>query len=97
MVFYVIIILKNYFAINENEKKFITEKKQIKKQINESRVKTSIVEINRLSESLNQRKVAKDIIKNFPEVNFVGKTNKGNLVFENKNKQLKVSPSGKIL
>ena len=90
-------ILKNYFAINENEKKFITEKKQIKKQINESRVKTSIVEINRLSESLNQRKVAKDIIKNFPEVNFVGKTNKGNLVFENKNKQLKVSPSGQIL
>ena len=90
-------ILKNYFAINENEKKFITEKKQIKKQINESRVKTSIVEINRLSESLNQRKVARDIVKNFPEINFVGKTNKGNLVFENKNKQLKVSPSGKIL
>jgi hypothetical protein len=90
-------ILKNYFAINENEKKFITEKKQVKKQINENRVKSSIVEINRLSESLNQRKVAKDIVKNFPEINFVGKTNKGNLVFENKNKQLKVSPSGKIL
>jgi hypothetical protein len=27
----------------------------------------------------------------------VGKTNKGNLVFENKNKQLKVSPQGNIL
>jgi hypothetical protein len=90
-------ILKNYFSINENEKKFITEKKQVKKQINENRVKSSIVEINRLSESSNQRKVARDIVKNFPEINFVGKTNKGNLVFENKNKQLKVSPSGKIL
>ena len=36
-------------------------------------------------------------MKNFPEINFVGKTNKGNLVFENKNQQLKVTPNGQIL
>jgi hypothetical protein len=41
--------------------------------------------------------VSKKIVNNFPFVTFVGKTNKGNLVFENKNKQLKVSPNGNIL
>ena len=40
---------------------------------------------------------AKKIVNNFPYITFVGKTNKGNLVFENKNKQLKVSPKGNIL
>jgi hypothetical protein len=43
------------------------------------------------------KNLGKDIVKNFPQVNFVGKTNRGNLVFENKNKQLKVSPNGQIL
>jgi hypothetical protein len=59
--------------------------------------RNSVREINRLSESVEQRQTAKDIVKNFPQINFVGKTNKGNLVFENKNKQLKVSPNGQIL
>ena len=54
-------------------------------------------EIIRLSESLKQKNVAEKVINSFPEVTFVGKTNKGNLVFENKNKQLKVTPNGQIL
>ena len=41
--------------------------------------------------------IAEKVINSFPEVTFVGKTNKGNLVFESKSKQLKVSPNGQIL
>jgi len=90
-------ILKGYFVINENEHKFISEKKENKKTQLKNKVQNSFNEINRLSESKNQKQVAKEILKNFPQINFVGKTNKGNLVFENNNKQLKVSPNGQIL
>ena len=90
-------ILKGYFVINENEQKFISDKKENKKTQLKNKVQNYVNEINRLSESKNQKQVAKEILKNFPQINFVGKTNKGNLVFENNNKQLKVSPNGQIL
>ena len=90
-------ILEKYFVINENEKKFIKEKKVVNKKVNENKLKYYGKEIKRLSESVKQTKVSYEIMKNFPEINFVGKTNKGNLVFENKNQQLKVTPNGQIL
>lgn len=90
-------LLQKYFSVNENEKKFIVEKKEMKKQFLKEKVKNVKGEIQRLSESTNQTKTSLDIIKNFPEITFVGKTNKGNLVFENNNKQLKVNRSGNIL
>lgn len=90
-------LLKKYFSVNENEKKFIVEKKEEKKKVLKEKVRDSKKEIVRLSESTKQTETALEIIKNFPGVNFVGKTNKGNLVFENKNKQLKVNRSGNIL
>jgi hypothetical protein len=90
-------VLSKYFTITESEKKFVENKKQIKKSINEDKKKKDLKEIIRLSESLKQKKVAEKVINSFPEVTFVGKTNKGNLVFESKSKQLKVSPNGQIL
>jgi len=90
-------VLSKYFTITENEKKFIENKKKVKKTIVENKKKNDLKEIIRLSESLKQKKVAEKVINSFPEVTFVGKTNKGNLVFESKNKQLKVSPNGQIL
>jgi hypothetical protein len=90
-------VLSKYFTITESEKRFVENKKQIKKSINEDKKKKDLKEIIRLSESLKQKKVAEKVINSFPEVTFVGKTNKGNLVFESKNKQLKVSPNGQIL
>ena len=90
-------VLKKYVVVNENEKKFISEKKENSKVITEEKKKRYFSEIQRLSESDSQSKIAKKIVENFPNISFVGKTNKGNLVFENKNKQLKVSPKGNIL
>jgi hypothetical protein len=90
-------VLSKYFVITENEKKFVANKKQIKKTVVENKKKNDLKEIIRLSESLKQKKVAEKVINSFPEVTFVGKTNKGNLVFESKSKQLKISPNGQIL
>jgi len=90
-------VLSKYFMISESEKKFVENKKKVKKNIVENKKKSDLKEIIRLSESLKQKNVAEKVINSFPEVTFVGKTNKGNLVFENKNKQLKVTPNGQIL
>jgi hypothetical protein len=90
-------VLKSYVVINENEKKFIKEKKKEQQVISESRKVRYSKEIERLSLTEAQAEISKKIVNNFPFITFVGKTNKGNLVFENKNKQLKVSPQGNIL
>lgn len=90
-------VLKGYVLVNENEKKFLKEKKNNKKVIEESRKVRYSKEINRLSLSEEQKEISNRIVENFPFITFVGKTNKGNLVFENNNKQLKVSPQGNIL
>ena len=90
-------VLSKYFVINENEKKFHQAKKQNKKLVIEQKKKTDKNQIARLSETVKQKKVATDVINSFPDMKFVGKTNKGNLVFEHNNKQLKVSPKGELL
>ena len=90
-------VLKGYVVINENEKKFVKEKNKEQKVISESKKVKYNREIERLSLTESQAEVSKKIVNNFPFVTFVGKTNKGNLIFENKNKQLKVSPKGNIL
>jgi len=90
-------ILKKYVVVNENEKKFVKEKKKEQKVISESRKAKYTKEIERLSLTESQSEISKKIVNNFPFITFVGKTNKGNLVFENNNKQLKVSPQGNIL
>ena len=90
-------ILKRYVVVNENEKKFVEEKKKEQKVISESRKVKYTKEIERLSLTESQSEISKKIVNNFPFITFVGKTNKGNLVFENNNKQLKVSPQGNIL
>jgi hypothetical protein len=90
-------VLKGYVVINENEKKFVKEKKKEQQVISESKKVRYSKEIERLSLTEAQSEISKKIVNNFPFITFVGKTNKGNLVFENKDKQLKVSPQGNIL
>jgi hypothetical protein len=90
-------VLKGYVLINENEKKFLKDKKKTQNTISESRKVRYSKEIERLSLTEKQKEISNRIVENFPFITFVGKTNKGNLVFENNNKQLKVSPKGNIL
>ena len=90
-------VIDNIEQTEKLEESIIFESKSKIKTELKDKFRNSVKEINRLSESVEQRQTAKDIVKNFPQINFVGKTNKGNLVFENKDKQLKVSPNGQIL
>lgn len=90
-------VLSKYFVVTESEKKLQEQKKQNKQLVLEQKRKTDKNQIAKLSETVKQKKVATDVINSFPEMKFVGKTNKGNLVFEHNNKQLKVSPKGELL
>jgi len=90
-------ILSKYFVISENERKFAKEKEAKKKLFLEQKSQVDKVKIKKLSKTRKQQVVAESVIDSFPEIKFVGKTNKGNLIFEHNNKQLKVSPNGDLL
>lgn len=53
--------------------------------------------IQRLSESYAQENLSKKLIKKYPEAKFLGKTNKGNLVFEIKSEKFFITQGGDIL
>lgn len=57
----------------------------------------NINKIERLSESYAQEKLSKKLIKKYPEAKFLGKTNKGNLVFEIKSEKFFITQGGDIL
>jgi hypothetical protein len=79
-------VLSKYFKISESEKKIIKEK-----------TSNTLSEIKRLSETKKQKEVSEKIYSKVPTIKLIGKTNKKNLVFEHKNKQIKVSPEGRVL
>lgn len=54
-------------------------------------------EIIRLSESKQQRQIAKSFSKRNPQFKLIGRTNKKSLVFEHKNKKVKITLTGRIL
>jgi hypothetical protein len=90
-------VLSKYFEITENEKKIdniILEERQKEKG---TKSKMMSEKVGKLSTSLEQELAGKKFLEENTEYVFVGRTNKNNLVFESKNKQIKVSPEGIIL
>jgi hypothetical protein len=75
-------ILKKYFVINENKKK---------------QKKNKYAQIFEMSVTKVQANVAKNLMEVAPNVKFVGRTDRKNLVFENGGQQIKITPSGNIL
>ena len=90
-------VLIGYFNISEGEKKF--NNKIGKTRLEQKKIQKSKrnLEIKRLSESLDQEIASRKFLSENKSASFVGKTNKKNLIFENKNKQTKITPNGKII
>ena len=86
-------VLRKYFSINENEKKQIRLKQA---QILENK-KNTVNKVNMISETVSQEIMANKLVSKYPQAKLIGKTKNKNLVFEIKNKQIKVSPNGQIL
>lgn len=90
-------VLSKYFVITENEKKQV-EEKQTRKYLVEKAERILIrKEIRRLCETVEQELTANTLIKKSKNIKFLGKTNKNNLIFENKGEQIKISTKGEIL
>lgn len=78
-------VLEKYFLVSESEKKTNTKKK------NKS---MSVVS---LTESIEQKTAVEFMISESNELKFLGKTNKGNLIFEHQGNQIKVTTEGEVL
>lgn len=87
-------VISKYFEISKKEilesRKRTSEKKNRKIAENKNQMK----EVVRLTESVEQELAAKKFLEENVSAKIVGKTNKKNLVFENKGKQVKISPEG---
>jgi hypothetical protein len=90
-------VLEKYFVVTEGEKK-ISESKKIKKFLSEKIKNVSVIkEIKKMSGTIEQELTSEFLVKENNNIKFLGKTNKGNLVFEADGKQLKVSSKGELL
>ena len=90
-------VISKYFEITKKE---ILEnrEKQAQKTIQKiSEVKRQMKEVVKLTESIEQELASKKFLEENKEAKIVGKTNKKNLVFENKGKQVKISPEGLLV
>jgi hypothetical protein len=90
-------VLSKYFVVSELEENIQKNKKRIKEEYYNQRKKEIVSEIRKYSLTNRQRRLSEEFIDTLPMINFVGRTNKGNLVFEHKNNQVKISPEGRIL
>jgi hypothetical protein len=85
-------VISKYFEITKKE---ILESKG--KNTSTSEVKKQMKEVVKLSETIEQEFSAKKFLEENSSAKIVGVTNKKNLVFENKGKQVKISPEGLLV
>ena len=90
-------VLTGYFDVTDEEKE-LTESKKVKSFIQEKIQKVSTKSrIKELSESFEQENSSEFILNENKNAKFIGKTNKGNLVFNVNEDEIKISPAGEIL
>ena len=90
-------VLSKYFVVSDEEKT-LTESKNIKKFIMGKIQKVTVKkEMKSMCETVEQELTADFLLRENQSIKFLGKTNKGNLVFENEGQQIKVSQNGELL
>lgn len=90
-------VLSKYFVVSDEEKT-LNESKSVKNFLVEKIQKVTIrKEMKTMCETVEQELTADFLLKENQSIKFLGKTNKGNLVFENEGQQIKVSQNGELL
>jgi hypothetical protein len=90
-------VLSKYFEVSDSEVKQSKLMYESRKNEVKTNAKKSVTQIERLSETIEQELSAKKFLEENNFYNFIGKTNKKNLVFEYKNKQVRISEEGLLL
>ncbi len=90
-------VLSKYFEVSNSEvelsKKLFEERRMEKKQ----KFNSMTSKIEKLSETIEQELASKKFLEENAGFDFVGRTNKKNLVFESNNKQVKITVEGIVL
>lgn len=90
-------VLSKYFEISKKE---ILESKQKNVQKNTKRVsdvREKMKSVVKLTESIEQELASQKFLEENINAKIVGKTNKHNIVFENKGKEVKITPEGLLI
>ena len=90
-------VLSKYFEVTDSEVELSKKLFEERKIENKKKVSSFILKIETLSETIEQELAGKKFLEENSNFEFVGRTNKKNLVFENKNKQIKISVEGIVL
>jgi hypothetical protein len=90
-------VISKYFEVSKKEIRESKEKQVEKTLRKKSQVKQIMDSVIKMTETIEQELSAEKFLKENINSNFVGKTNKKNLVFETKKGQIKITPTGEII
>ena len=90
-------VISKYFEISKKEIVEGRERVAKKKLGRVADVRKQMSEVVKLSETIEQELSSQKFLNENFSAKIVGKTNKQNLVFENKGKQVRITPEGQIL
>jgi hypothetical protein len=90
-------VISKYFEVSKKEIVEGRERVAKKKLGRVADVRKQMGEVIKLSETIEQELSSQKFLNENFSAKIVGKTNKQNLVFENKGKQVKITPEGQIL
>jgi hypothetical protein len=90
-------VISKYFEVTKKEIMESREKVAKKKIAKISEVRKQMGAVVKLTETIEQELASQKFLTQNSSAKIVGKTNKKNLVFENKGKQVRITPEGQIL
>jgi hypothetical protein len=90
-------VISKYFEVSKKEIRESKEKQVEKTLRKKTQVKQIMDSVIKMTETIEQELSAEKFLKENINSNFVGKTNKKNLVFETKKGQIKITPTGEII
>jgi hypothetical protein len=90
-------VISKYFEVTKKEIMESREKVAKKKIAKISEVRKQMGAVVKLTETIEQELASQKFLTQNTSAKIVGKTNKKNLVFENKGKQVRITPEGQIL
>ena len=90
-------VLSKYFEVSSSEVEHAKKLFEERQSSSKSKLGFMIDKIENLSETIEQELAGKKFLEENKKFDFVGRTNKKNLVFESKNKQVKISAEGIVL
>ena len=90
-------VLSKYFEVSKKEILEEKQKRTERQKNNRIRLEEKMNTVVRFTETVEQELASKKFLEENSKFNLVGKTNKNNLVFENSEKQVKITPEGMVI